>query len=133
MRVTFLGKDPGSEKDECPSLYDTDRGTYLVQGWKVSDPAVLAQLDLAFGETCVEVPRPLMSRLANSVQLDAPDDGQAAPVILRTDRDTYIVKGQAVSDAEALAHMDIPDHETVVEVPRALRTVMKEEYAVAGR
>lgn len=133
MHVTFLGKDPGSEKDECPSLYDTDRGTYLVQGWKVDDPAVLAQLDLAPWETCVEVPRALMSRLANSGQLDVPDDGPAVPVILLTERDTYVVKGQVVTDAEALAHMDIPDHESVVEVPRALRTVMKEEYAVAGR
>lgn len=130
MKITFLGKDRNSEKDECPSLYDTDRGTYLVQGWKIDDPAVFAQLAPADDETCVEVPRHLMSHLANSGQLHTPGDGQAAPAILLTDRDTYIVKGRTVTDADALATMDIPDHESVVEVSQALRTAMKEEYAV---
>jgi hypothetical protein len=131
MRITFLGKDPGSEKDECPSLYDTDRGTYLLQGWVVDDPAVIAELDLEAGEACVEVPRALMSRLVNSGQLGSPDDGRPAPMVLTTGRDTYVVKGRIVTDAEALGHMVIPDHESVIEVSIGLRSLMKEEYAVA--
>ncbi|MGJ6968780.1 DUF6879 family protein [Streptosporangium sp. G11] len=36
MKITFLGKDPESRESDCPSLYDTDRHTYLVQGWKIT-------------------------------------------------------------------------------------------------
>jgi hypothetical protein len=37
MRLGFLGADT---KDEgCPSLYATDRDTYVVQGWTVTDRA----------------------------------------------------------------------------------------------
>lgn len=43
--------------------------------------------------------------------------------------ETYVVKGRRVTDAEALAQMRIPDHETVVEVSVALRAAMKEHYA----
>lgn len=31
MRLTFLGRG-GSDVGQCPSLYLTDRDTYLVQG-----------------------------------------------------------------------------------------------------
>lgn len=57
MRLTFIGKDSGSQVGECPALYATDRGTYIVQGWKVDDPAALADTrDVATDETFVEVP-----------------------------------------------------------------------------
>jgi hypothetical protein len=32
----------------------------------------------------------------------------------------YLVQGWKVLDAEALAQLDLPEHETVVEVPKAL-------------
>ncbi|MEV7011530.1 hypothetical protein [Streptosporangium sp. NPDC051022] len=121
MRITFLGKDPDSDKDDCPSLYDTDRNTYLVQGWRtetVVEP----------GQTCVEVPRRLMVRMVNSSQLEAPDDERPVEITL-TDRDTYLIRGKAVVDAEALAAMSIPAHEDVVEVPLALRSAVRKEYA----
>jgi len=38
-----------------------------------------------------------------------------------TDRGTFVVQGWKVLDPEALGQMDIPDHETVIEVPPALR------------
>jgi hypothetical protein len=37
-----------------------------------------------------------------------------------TDRDTLIVQGFPVTDAEALAAMAVPGHEACVEVPRGL-------------
>lgn len=122
MKITFLGKDPGSDKDDCPSLYDTDRGTHLVQGWRVDDPAVHAALGLAAGEACVEVPPRLMVRLAGT---GLPDDGQPAPVFVVTGRGTYAIKGAPVVDAEALAQMSIPAHETAVEVSTGLQTAMR--------
>ena len=43
-----------------------------------------------------------------------------SPTLFGTDRDTYLIQGFKVLDAEALAQLDLPEHETVVEVPKAL-------------
>jgi hypothetical protein len=57
MRLTYLGKTGGSNEGSCPALYRTDRGTYVVQGKLITDPAALADVrDLADDETVVEVP-----------------------------------------------------------------------------
>jgi hypothetical protein len=59
MRLTFLGST--SQEGECPTLYATDRGTLVVQGWTVTDPAALADLkDMLEGETFVEIPTGLL-------------------------------------------------------------------------
>jgi hypothetical protein len=59
MRLMFLGST--SQDGECPTLYATDRGTYVVQGWQVTDPEALADLkDVLDGETFVEVPKALL-------------------------------------------------------------------------
>ncbi|OLT27889.1 hypothetical protein BJF83_17015 [Nocardiopsis sp. CNR-923] len=56
MRLTFLGTD--SEGGMCPTLYETDRGTIVVQGYKVTDPEAMGDVrDLADNETLVEIPR----------------------------------------------------------------------------
>jgi hypothetical protein len=60
MRARFLGKDPNSETDNSPTLFATDRTdrqTFLVQGWKVTDDAALADVGAIPGhEDIVEVP-----------------------------------------------------------------------------
>jgi hypothetical protein len=56
MRITFVAKDPESEPSGSPTLYHTDRDSWLVQGWVVTDPEVLAAMDIPEGETCVEIP-----------------------------------------------------------------------------
>lgn len=56
MRLTFIGKDPNSAPDESPTVYRTDRDTWVVQGWVVSDQEALAQMRIPEGETCVEIP-----------------------------------------------------------------------------
>ncbi|KWX03189.1 hypothetical protein TH66_00815 [Carbonactinospora thermoautotrophica] len=58
MKLTFLGTT--STGGSCPTLYATDRGTYVIQGWKVTDPEALAQMDIPEHETCIEVPRELL-------------------------------------------------------------------------
>lgn len=59
MRLRFLGSD--SKVDNCPSIYATDRGTYVVQGWTVTDPEALADLrNVLDGETFVEIPKALV-------------------------------------------------------------------------
>jgi hypothetical protein len=56
VRLTFIAKDPGSELSGSPTLYRTDRASWVVQGWVVSDPDALATMDIPEGETCVEIP-----------------------------------------------------------------------------
>jgi len=58
MKLTFLGTS--SENGQCPTFYATDRGTYVVQGWKITDAEALAQLDMPEQETAVEIPADLL-------------------------------------------------------------------------
>jgi hypothetical protein len=61
MELTFLGTT--STVQNCPNLYETDRGTYVIQGTKITDPAALATLrarGLPDYETAVEIPKALL-------------------------------------------------------------------------
>ncbi|MFC7380905.1 hypothetical protein [Sphaerisporangium rhizosphaerae] len=58
MRLRFLGTD--SEQGTCPTVYETDRDTYVVQGKLITDPDALGDLvNLAPDETVVEIPKAL--------------------------------------------------------------------------
>jgi hypothetical protein len=60
MRARFIGKDPKSDNDGSPTLFATDRTdrkTFLVQGWKVTDRAALTDVgEIPDHEDIVEVP-----------------------------------------------------------------------------
>ncbi len=56
MQLTFIGKDPESNPTGSPTVYRTDRASWVVQGWVVMDSEALAQMDIPDGETCVEIP-----------------------------------------------------------------------------
>ena len=56
MHLTFIGKDPESNPTGSPTVYRTDRGTWVVQGWVVDDPEALARMDIPAGEGAVEIP-----------------------------------------------------------------------------
>ena len=56
MRLTFIGKDPESNPTGSPTVYRTDRASWVVQGWIVTDPDALAQMSIPDGETAVEIP-----------------------------------------------------------------------------
>lgn len=63
MKLRMLGTTSGG--GNCPTLYETDRGTVVVQGDKLTDREALEQLrDVLDGETFVEVPRELLTRFA---------------------------------------------------------------------
>ncbi|MER5972134.1 hypothetical protein ABT112_20755 [Streptomyces sp. NPDC002055] len=47
-------------------------------------------------------------------------DGASPTVYLDDETDNYLVQGWKVLDAERLRQMDIPGHETVVEIPRRM-------------
>ena len=97
MRLTFLGKN--TQGGGSPTLYATDRDTYVVQGWKVhGEPAK------------VEIPHRLLGHA---------EPGTSFGGELRdTGRGSFLLSGQPVTDLEALEQMNIPDHETSVEIPK---------------
>jgi hypothetical protein len=45
-------------------------------------------------------------------------DGDSATIYRDTERDTYLVQGLKVTDQERLSQLGLPEHETVVEIPR---------------
>jgi hypothetical protein len=125
MKLRFLGKN--SNVGDCPTLYATDRDTYLVQGWKIFANDLLMQLTLSEGETAVEVPTELFEHLDKDGLPSGEFRRLEDPLMVLTPGGTYVVQGREVTDAEALAEMEIPDYETVVEVPKAAITALLEE------
>lgn len=64
MKLTFIRKTRLSSQANCPSLYRTDRDTFIVQGWRVTDEEALSQLDIPAHETVVEVPADVLAEIA---------------------------------------------------------------------
>lgn len=58
MELTFLGGESG--QDGSPRVYATDRGTFVVQGYKVEDAETLGQLCVPDHETVIEIPAGLL-------------------------------------------------------------------------
>lgn len=56
MRLKLIAGDPESNPTNSPTLYRTDRGSWLVQGWVVQDAGALAEMNIPDGETVVEIP-----------------------------------------------------------------------------
>lgn len=88
----------------CPTLYRTDRGTYVIQGDRNST------LDHADGEDVAEIPRDLIPEIT----AHSHDDLHV------TERDTVLVRGTRVTDPEALDTMQLPEWETGVEIAAQL-------------
>ncbi|MER5352762.1 hypothetical protein ABT093_20815 [Kitasatospora sp. NPDC002551] len=66
MKLKFLGST--SEDGKCPTLYETENGDIVVQGYQLTDPEALAQLQNVLpGETFVVVPRDLLTRFTPKV------------------------------------------------------------------
>jgi len=68
MRARFLGKDPNSPDGESPTMFATDRTdrvTYIAQGWKVTDPQVLADVgEIPDHEAIIEIPEDVLKMYA---------------------------------------------------------------------
>ncbi|MGH3695345.1 MAG: hypothetical protein ACRDRX_15385 [Pseudonocardiaceae bacterium] len=97
MRLRFLGKS--TQGGGSPTLYATDRNTYLVQGWKVEGH-----------NDSVEIPHRLLKHVEPGTYLGA--------LMTDTGRGSFVLSGQTVTDVETLSQMNIPGQETCVEVPR---------------
>ena len=64
MKLTKLA---GCSGGTCPAVFETDRGTIVVQGSKVTDPEALAAIELPAHETLVEIPAELLASLKPKV------------------------------------------------------------------
>ncbi|MCY0929505.1 hypothetical protein OTB20_25550 [Streptomyces sp. H27-H1] len=53
--------------------------------------------------------------------------GGSPTVYLDEEKDTYLVQGWIVEDDERLNQLDLPGHETVVEIPRRMVQFFEEE------
>lgn len=61
MALQFLGKDPDSPVNDSPTVYyDQTDDSYVLQGYKITDPAVLAQMNIPEHETVIRFPRRMM-------------------------------------------------------------------------
>ena len=132
MRITYL-RETSPTSRTCPTLYATDRQTFIVQGKRIADAAIPSAFSLGAGENLVEVPARLLEEIAEDAAFPTPGAegttlaliraiprGTSSPSVSATSRSTFVVRGITVTDPEALAAMDIPDDETAVEVPREL-------------
>ena len=70
MRLTFIGKDPDSNPTGSPTVYRTDRGSWVVQGWIVTDQGALGQMNIPAGESCVEIPDRMLQFFEEGRDLD---------------------------------------------------------------
>lgn len=101
MRLQFLGKG-GSDSGGCPSLFATDRESYLVQGWQTNQDGT------------VEIPH-LLTGFAQ------PDTFIGA-TMTDTGRGTFLLSGRPITETETLAQLDLAEDETAIEVPKLGRT-----------
>jgi hypothetical protein len=57
MALRFLGKDPDSPSGDSPTIYYDDRDdTLVIQGWKITDAATLAHMEIPEHETAIRIP-----------------------------------------------------------------------------
>ncbi|GGL20911.1 hypothetical protein Sme01_23390 [Sphaerisporangium melleum] len=116
MALRFLGKD--TIDGGSPTLFD-DGDRYVLQGWIVTDPGVLSKLALADHETLVEVPKELMKFLPEGVVVPS-----GPPLVVDRD-ETYVFRGPLITDPAVLAQLDMPSHETVIEIPKTALEVTR--------
>lgn len=130
MRLRHLGTE--SNKTGCPALYATDRHTFVVQGWKVSDPRELADLvDVRHGDFYVEIPKGLLRHDDGDAGQIVGESQPGRPAMYTTRRDTYLVRGWEVTNAEAIGDLiDVRDNEYYIEVPKAV--MRQPENGVTG-
>lgn len=100
MRLRFLGKG-GSDLGGCPTLYATDKGTYLVQGWETGRRAT------------IEIPH-LLTGFAE------PDTFIGA-ALTDSGRGTFTLTGRPVTEPDTLDQLDLAPNETAIEVPKFRR------------
>ncbi|WP_157254811.1 hypothetical protein [Nonomuraea typhae] len=109
LNLRLLRKSDCDIGRECPSINATDQNTLIVQGYVVGvNDVAAAGFLVRQGWTAVDVPLSLVPELR---------DVAGWPHLHVTGRDTVLVYGPELTDAEALAELSIPPGEAAVELP----------------
>jgi len=63
VTLRFIGKDPGSPVNDSPTIWvDEDDGSFVFQGWRITDDATLSQIaakgPIPHHENCATTPGP---------------------------------------------------------------------------
>ncbi len=60
MTLRFLGKDPESDHGQSPAVW-ADGDCYVLQGWRITDEATLAEVgDVPPHETVLRIPKRML-------------------------------------------------------------------------
>jgi hypothetical protein len=60
MALRFLGIDPETQHGGSPTVWD-DGDCYVIQGWRITDAAVLAEIgEIPAHETVLRIPKRMM-------------------------------------------------------------------------
>ncbi|WP_330253601.1 hypothetical protein OG874_03050 [Nocardia sp. NBC_00565] len=94
MKLERLGGD--STDGQSPTLFLSDRETYVTQGWSTDRPDT------------IEIPQRLIRFLKPGTCLGA--------LLRDTGHGTFLLSGEPVTDPEALEQIRLPGHESAVEV-----------------
>jgi hypothetical protein len=75
MLLRFVGIDPDTGGDHCPAVFvDDETGDFVLQGWAVCDPAVLADVarfsPLADNESVIRLPARMRKIILEAVSGD---------------------------------------------------------------
>jgi hypothetical protein len=127
MQMIFLGKE--TESGESPTLYATE-DSYVIQGYTVNDAALLATLDIAAGETVVEVYARLFAHLAHD-GVSGTVTNWLPPIVHVKENGNYLIQGVRLADETARNRMALPDNEDAIVVPKAAIHALLEEAACA--
>ncbi|WP_067892953.1 hypothetical protein [Nocardia vaccinii] len=95
MELERLGGD--STDGQSPTLFRSDRGTYVTQGWRTDR------------SDTIEIPHRLVRHLVPGTCFGA--------LLHDTGYGTFLLTGEPVTDVRALEQIRPPDHESAVEVP----------------
>ncbi len=67
MQLTHLFTLNSSGGGNCPAVYDTDRGSLVVQGYTLANDDAAQMVNVAPHETGVEIPYELAEQIADMV------------------------------------------------------------------
>jgi hypothetical protein len=94
MEIRLLGKE--TTGGDSATLYATDHGTYLIQGWVVTEPEIVAKLGISEDDTYVEIYARLLGHLAKD-GLSGVVASRVAPIVHVMPDGNLIVQGRRVT------------------------------------
>lgn len=68
MEIRFIRKTKESTTGNCPAIYSTDDGRYVIQGWRIDDETRAQLRNLALDEDAVVIPADIIAGIVAAAQ-----------------------------------------------------------------